>query len=156
MGSSSSSPSRASTSVKHEVNNAVLSHFGSAFAGSNSFTQESIDKVTHLSRALYNSNKWISIRVDAVGTTSPALAICLVYGTGTIHKPGSAVNIGSSPNMAIGFSTKETFSTPTIDYETVATVIQNLLRTNLGSDVTKLQTVTDVDKMTDPDAGNIV
>jgi len=51
-------------------------------------------------------NRWISIRIDAVGTIfSSALAIYLVYGTGAIHKPGSAANIGFSLNMAVGFST---------------------------------------------------
>ena len=114
----------------------VLSHFGAAIAGigacitsawrenvylsafavsiraysaQNAFREESlrrIDKVTRPSRTFYNLNRWISIRVDAVGTTfSTALAIYLVYGTGAIHKPGSAANIGFSLNMAVGFST---------------------------------------------------
>ena len=113
----------------------VLSHFGAAIAGigacffylergvasstflvsiraysaQNSFRQESlhrIDKVTRASRTFYNLNRWISLRIDAVGTTfSTALAIYLVYGAGGIHKPGSAANIGFSLNMAVGFST---------------------------------------------------
>ncbi|KAF9645156.1 hypothetical protein BDM02DRAFT_3189933 [Thelephora ganbajun] len=112
---------KAQLSVKREMSNArspVLSHFGAAIAGivsiraysaQNSFRQESlrrIDKVTRPSRTFYNLNRWISIRVDAVGTTfSSALAIYLVYGTGAIYKPGSAANIGFSLNMAVGFST---------------------------------------------------
>jgi len=80
-----------------------------AYSAQNEFRQESlrrIDKVTRPSRTFYNLNRWISIRVDAVGTTfSTALAIYLVYGTGAIHKPGSAANIGFSLNMAVGFST---------------------------------------------------
>ena len=114
----------------------VLSHFGAAIAGigacvlytqrwsdclstfvvsiraysaQNEFRQESlrrIDKVTRPTRTFYNLNRWISIRVDAVGTTfSTALAAYLVYGTGAIYKPGSAANIGFSLNMAVGFST---------------------------------------------------
>jgi len=51
-------------------------------------------------------NRWVSIRIDAAGTTfSTLLAIYLVYGTGAVQKPGSAANIGFSLNMAIGFST---------------------------------------------------
>src|SRR5258708_16339397 len=79
-----------------------------AYSAQDSFRQESlrrIDKVTRPSRTLYNLNRWISIRVDAVGAIfSSALAAYLVYWTGAIHKPGSAANIGFSLNMAIGFS----------------------------------------------------
>ena len=47
----------------------------------------------------------MSVRVDVVGTVfSAALAIYLVYGTGAIHKPGSAANVGFSLNMAVGFT----------------------------------------------------
>ena len=80
-----------------------------AYSAQNSFRQESshrIDKVTRASRTFYNLNRWISIRIDAVGTIfSSVLAIYLVYGTGAIHKPGSAANIGFSLNMAVVFST---------------------------------------------------
>ena len=79
-----------------------------AYSAQNSFRQESllcIDRVTRPSRTLFNLNRWISIRVDAVGTIfSSALAIYLVYGTGAIHKPGSAANVGFSLNMAVGLS----------------------------------------------------
>jgi len=65
-----------------------------------------IDKVTRAARTFYNLNRWVSIRIDAAGTTfSTLLAIYLVYGTGAVQKPGSAANIGFSLNMAIGFST---------------------------------------------------
>ena len=113
----------------------VLSHFGAAIAGigaccihpegdyglsafavsiraysaQNSFRKESLHRINNVmrpSRAFWNLNRWISIRVDAVGTIfSSALAIYLVYGTGAIRKPGSAANTGFSLNMAVGFST---------------------------------------------------
>jgi len=112
----------------------VLSHFGAAIAGigaysfhlegiiglstfavsiraysaQDSFRQESlrrIDKVTRPSRVFYNLNRWISIRVDVIGNIfSSALAVYLVYGTGAIHKPGTAASVGFSLNMAVGFS----------------------------------------------------
>ncbi|KAF9649436.1 hypothetical protein BDM02DRAFT_3268759 [Thelephora ganbajun] len=76
MGSSPSSPSRTSTSVKREMSNAhspILSHFGAAIAG--------IEESTIFS----------------------ALAIYLVHGTGAAHAPGFAANIGFSLNVAVGF-----------------------------------------------------
>ena len=80
-----------------------------AYSAQNSLRQESlrrIDKVTRPTRVFWNLNRWIGIRVDAVGTIfSSALAIYLVYGTGAIHKPGSAADVGFSLNMAVGFST---------------------------------------------------
>ncbi|KAF9646642.1 hypothetical protein BDM02DRAFT_3188687 [Thelephora ganbajun] len=122
MGPSSSSSSRASTSVTHEMSNArspVLSHFGAAVAGivsicvysaQNSFKQEPsrrIDKVPLPSRASCDLNvKQVDPDpANAAGTIfSSVLAIYLVYGTGAIHKPGSAANIGFSLSMAAGFS----------------------------------------------------
>ena len=80
-----------------------------AYSAQSSFRQESlhrIDKVTRASRTFFNLNRWISIRIDAAGTTfSTVLAIYLVYGTGAVQKPGSAANIGFSLNMAVAFST---------------------------------------------------
>lgn len=79
-----------------------------AYSAQNSFRKESlrrIDKVTRPTRAFYNLNRWFSVRSDAVRTIfSSALAIYLVYGTGTDHKNGSAANVGFSLNMAVGFS----------------------------------------------------
>jgi hypothetical protein len=91
-----------------ESNSSLFTVSIRAYSAQNSFRQESlhrIDKVTRPSRTFYNLNRWISIRVDAVGTIfSSALAIYLVYGTGAVYKPGSAANIGFSLNMAVGFS----------------------------------------------------
>ncbi|KAF9642593.1 hypothetical protein BDM02DRAFT_3124387 [Thelephora ganbajun] len=47
------------------------------------------DKVTCLSRALRNLNRWISIHVVVRTIFSSALAIYLVCGTGAVHRPGS-------------------------------------------------------------------
>jgi len=81
----------------------------SAYSARNSFRQESlhrIDEVARAPRTFYNLNRWISIRTDAVTTTfSTVLAIYLVHATGAIQKPGSAVNVGFSLNMAVGFGT---------------------------------------------------
>ena len=64
-----------------------------------------IDKLTRAARTLYNLNRWISVRIDAVGAIfSSGLAVYLVYGTGAINEPGSAANVGFSLNMAVGFS----------------------------------------------------
>ena len=63
------------------------------------------EKFTRSSRTFWNLNRWISIRVDAVGTIfSSALAIYLVSGTGTVHKPGFAASVDFLLNMAVGFS----------------------------------------------------
>ena len=63
------------------------------------------DKVTRAARTFHNLNRWMSVRIDAIGTIfSSTLAIYLVYGTGGVHKPGSAANIGFSLNLAVGFS----------------------------------------------------
>lgn len=79
-----------------------------AYSAQNSFRQESlrrIDKLTRAARTLYNLNRWISVRIDAVGAIfSSGLAVYLVYGTGAINEPGSAANVGFSLNMAVGFS----------------------------------------------------
>ena len=123
---------KARLSARREMSNSrspVLSHFGAAITGIGACilsawresigrsafvvsiraysVQESlhrIDKFTRSSRTFWNLNRWISIRVDAVGTIFSALAIYLVYGTGTVHKPGSAADIGFLLNMAVGFS----------------------------------------------------
>ena len=79
-----------------------------AYSAPNSFKQESlrrIDRLTRAARTLNNLNRWIAVRVDAVGAIfSSALAVYLVYGTGAANKPGSAANVGFSLNMAIGFT----------------------------------------------------
>jgi hypothetical protein len=72
------------------------------------FKQESLDRIDKFSRparTFYNLNRWISIRIDAIGALfSSGLAAYLVYGTGAIHRPGYAASIGFSLNMAVGFS----------------------------------------------------
>jgi len=117
------------------VRSTVLSHFGAAVAGivvcvlfmdgesrliglcrphsntysaQDSFGQEilrRIDRVACPPRVFHSLNRWIPIRVDAVGTTFSPSAIYLVRGTGPIHEPGSAANTGFLLNMAVGFST---------------------------------------------------
>ena len=79
-----------------------------AYSAQDMFKQESlgrIDKFSRPARTFYNLNRWISIRIDAIGALfSSGLAAYLVYGTGAIHRPGSAAAIGFSLNMAVGFS----------------------------------------------------
>ncbi|KAJ7456632.1 hypothetical protein FB451DRAFT_1048362 [Mycena latifolia] len=102
-------------SVKREMSNArapVLGHFGAAIAGITSIraygaqnsivkiSLERIDKYTRTARTFYNLNRWICIRIDALGGIFAAsLAYYLVYFQS--HSPS---NIGFSLNMAIGFS----------------------------------------------------
>ncbi|KAJ3718421.1 hypothetical protein C8R42DRAFT_723772 [Lentinula raphanica] len=106
---------KAQLSVKREMSNArapVLGHFGAAIAGLTSiraygvqeaFKAESlrrIDKFSRAARTYYNLNRWITIRVDALGALlSCVLAVYLVY-----YRGQSASNTGFSLNMAVGFS----------------------------------------------------
>ncbi|TBU53541.1 hypothetical protein BD310DRAFT_937787 [Dichomitus squalens] len=106
---------KAQLSVKREMSNAkapVLGHFGAAIAGLTSiraygaqeyFRQESyrrIDKYVRAARTFYNLNRWVSIRIEALGSLfASCLAAYLVYGAKT-----RAANIGFSLNMAVGFS----------------------------------------------------
>ncbi|TFK30740.1 ATP-binding cassette transporter [Coprinopsis marcescibilis] len=105
----------AQLSVKREMSNAkapVLGHFGAAISGLTSlraygaqqaFIAQSltrIDRYTKASRTFYNLNRWVCIRVDALGGLfTAALAGYLIYFQG--H---SASNTGFSLNMAVGFS----------------------------------------------------
>ncbi|KAH7914592.1 hypothetical protein BJ138DRAFT_1143462 [Hygrophoropsis aurantiaca] len=107
---------KAQLSVKREMSNAkapVLGHFGAAIAGITSiraygaeeaFKQESlvrIDRYTKSARMFFNLNRWVSVRIDAMGAMfSSGLAAYLVYG----HSNAHASNIGFSLNMAVGFS----------------------------------------------------
>ncbi|KII93466.1 hypothetical protein PLICRDRAFT_35686 [Plicaturopsis crispa FD-325 SS-3] len=107
---------KAQLSVKREMSNAkapVLGHFGAAIAGLTSiraygaqskFKSESLYRIDRFSRAarmLYNLNRWVSVRVDALGGLFAAsLAAYLVYGPKLV----SASNTGFSLTMAIGFS----------------------------------------------------
>ncbi|KAK1228100.1 hypothetical protein PQX77_008871 [Marasmius sp. AFHP31] len=102
-------------SVKREMSNAkapVLGHFGSAIAGLTSiraygveedFKKESRSRINHYSRparTFYNLNRWIDVRIDAIGNIfSTALAIYLVYVA-----QQNPSNTGYSLNMAVGFS----------------------------------------------------
>ncbi|KAJ3819299.1 hypothetical protein F5880DRAFT_1595008 [Lentinula raphanica] len=106
---------KAQLSVKREMSNArapVLGHFGAAIAGLTSiraygvqeaFKAESlrrIDKFSRAARTYYNLNRWITVRVDALGALlSCVLAVYLVY-----YRGQSASNTGFSLNMAVGFS----------------------------------------------------
>ena len=79
-----------------------------AYSAQDMFKQESLDRIDKYSRparTFYNLNRWISVRIDAIGALfSSGLAAYLVYGTGAIHRPGYAAAIGFSLNMAVGFS----------------------------------------------------
>ena len=79
-----------------------------AYSAQDMFKRESLDRIDKFSRparTFYNLNRWISIRIDAIGALfSSGLAAYLVYGTGAIHRPGYAAAIGFSLNMAVGFS----------------------------------------------------
>ncbi|SJL07707.1 uncharacterized protein ARMOST_11057 [Armillaria ostoyae] len=106
---------KAQLSVKRELSNAkapVLGHFGAAIAGITSiraygaqkaFIREStvrIDKCMRTNRTFYNLNRWIDIRIDALGGLfSACLAAYLVY-----FQDIEAFNVGFSLNMAIGVS----------------------------------------------------
>ncbi|KZV91547.1 P-loop containing nucleoside triphosphate hydrolase protein [Exidia glandulosa HHB12029] len=103
-------------SVKREMSNArspVLGHFGAAITGLTSiraygaeaaFKTESmkrIDKYTRAARSFYNLNRWICIRMDAIGGLfSSGLATYLVYGPHTLD----AAKTGFSLVMAVAFS----------------------------------------------------
>ncbi|PCH35073.1 hypothetical protein WOLCODRAFT_155735 [Wolfiporia cocos MD-104 SS10] len=105
---------KAQLSVKREMSNAhapVLGHFGAAVAGLRSirafgvqdaFRKESYKRIDRYSRAgltLYDLNRWISVRVDALGAIFTAsLAVYLVYGC-----TYDASSIGFSLNMAVTF-----------------------------------------------------
>ncbi|KAK0478556.1 hypothetical protein IW261DRAFT_1551827 [Armillaria novae-zelandiae] len=106
---------KAQLSVKREMSNAkspVLSHFGAAIAGLTSiraygvqeaFAQESLSRInryTRTARTFYNLNRWVCIRIDALGGLfAAALAVYLVY-----FQDRTASTTGFSLNMAIGFS----------------------------------------------------
>ncbi|KAF8883972.1 hypothetical protein BD779DRAFT_1787388 [Infundibulicybe gibba] len=102
-------------SVKREMSNAkapVLGHFGAAMSGLTSiraygaqvsFIEESLNRInryTRAARTFYNLNRWVCVRIDAMGGLfSAALAGYLVY-----FQSQSASNTGFSLNMAVGFS----------------------------------------------------
>ncbi|KAJ7485533.1 P-loop containing nucleoside triphosphate hydrolase protein [Mycena latifolia] len=106
---------KAQLSVKRESSNAkapVLGHFGAAIAGLTSiraygaqvpFIEESlrrINKYTRAARTLSNLDRWVGVRLAAVGNILAALlATYLVYFQKT-----RANNVGFSLNMAAGFS----------------------------------------------------
>jgi len=90
----------------------VLAHFGAAIAGlvsirafgaQSKFGTESlarIDRYTRAARNFYNLNRWVSIRVDILGSLFAAgLAAYLVY-----IKPTSAGDAGFLINMAVTFT----------------------------------------------------
>ncbi|KAH9922615.1 uncharacterized protein B0H18DRAFT_1120791 [Fomitopsis serialis] len=102
---------KAQLAVKRERSNAkapVLGHFGAAFAGLTSiraygaqeaFKKESyvrINRYTRASRTFWSLNRWVTIRISALGSFfAAALAAYLVYGKGI-----TASNTGFSLNMA--------------------------------------------------------
>ena len=70
-----------------------------AYGAQNQFRQESyrrIDKYVRAARTFYNLNRWVSIRIEALGSLFAAcLAAYLVYGSNA-----RAANTGFSLNMA--------------------------------------------------------
>ncbi|CAK5284005.1 unnamed protein product [Mycena citricolor] len=102
-------------SVKRLMSNArapVLAHFGAAVSGlvsirafgaESKFKSETlirIDRYTRAARSFYNLNRWISVRVDFLGSLfSATLAAYLVYGKHT-----NAGDTGFLINMAITFT----------------------------------------------------
>ncbi|KAJ6612652.1 P-loop containing nucleoside triphosphate hydrolase protein [Mycena sp. CBHHK59/15] len=111
---------KAQLSVKRESSNAkapVLGHFGAAIAGLTSiraygaqtpFVEESlrrINRYTRAARTLSNLDRWVGVRLSAVGNFLAAiLAIYLVY-----FQKEHANNVGFSLNMAAGFSVRILF-----------------------------------------------
>ncbi|KAJ6587825.1 P-loop containing nucleoside triphosphate hydrolase protein [Mycena sp. CBHHK59/15] len=90
----------------------VLAHFGAAIAGlvsirafgaESQFLIESlarIDRYTRAARSFYNLNRWVSIRVDLLGSIfSAALATYIVY-----IKQSTAGDAGFLINMAVTFT----------------------------------------------------
>ncbi|KAI0640442.1 P-loop containing nucleoside triphosphate hydrolase protein [Trametes meyenii] len=106
---------KAQLAVKREMSNAkapVLSHFGAAISGITSvraygaqeaFKKESttrIDKYTRVSVTHWNLNRWVSSRIDFIGTVfATGLAAYLTYASDL-----SAANTGFSLNMANSFT----------------------------------------------------
>ncbi|KDR83044.1 hypothetical protein GALMADRAFT_134555 [Galerina marginata CBS 339.88] len=106
---------KAQLSVKRESSNArspMLAHFSAAIHGlvsiraygaQNAFKVESltrIDRFTRVARMSYDLNRWIGVRIDALGATfTAALASYLVYGP-----PVGAANTGFSLAMAVEFT----------------------------------------------------
>ena len=73
-----------------------------AYGAQQPFTNELMKKIDHyikVSRTSYNLNRWIGIRIDALGATfATALASYLL-----IRRTTSAANIGFSLNMSLDF-----------------------------------------------------
>ncbi|TCD69030.1 hypothetical protein EIP91_009093 [Steccherinum ochraceum] len=105
---------RAQLSIRREMSNAqspIISHFGAAITGLVSIRaygaqkatrQESfarIDKYTRTAQAFRDVNRWMSVRVEAIGALFAAgIAAYLVYGAEV-----SASNTGFALNMTVGF-----------------------------------------------------
>ncbi|CAE6487644.1 unnamed protein product [Rhizoctonia solani] len=104
---------RSQLSVKREMSNArspIFSHFGTALAGITSIRAYSVEdhfknealkrvnKYTRAGRTFYNLNRWISVRMDALGGIFAAgLAAYLVY----VDPSPDASNTGFSLNRAV-------------------------------------------------------
>ncbi|KAL0565313.1 hypothetical protein V5O48_016710 [Marasmius crinis-equi] len=123
---------RSQMAVKREMANAkapVLGHFGSAIAGLTSIRayaveedfktqfRSRIDHYTRPARTFYNLNRWIDVRIDAIGNLfASALAIYLVYvGKQTPSNTGYSLNMAGetfhyhsagllSNRVTVGFS----------------------------------------------------
>ncbi|KIJ26945.1 hypothetical protein M422DRAFT_38010 [Sphaerobolus stellatus SS14] len=106
---------KAQISVKRELSNAkapVLAHLGAAINGLTSvraygaqeaFKTESlrrIDQYSRVARVTYNLNRWVAIRIDALGAVfTTSLAAYLVY-----QSSNSAANSGFTLNVSVELS----------------------------------------------------
>ncbi|KDR83064.1 hypothetical protein GALMADRAFT_238869 [Galerina marginata CBS 339.88] len=113
-------------SVKREMSNArspLLAHFSAAIQGlisiraygaQEAFRDESLKRIDFYSRAArtsWNLNRWIGLRIDALGASfTAALATYLIYGTSV-----SAANTGFSLNNSLAFCTYLFFLIRTIN-----------------------------------------
>ncbi|TFK19880.1 ATP-binding cassette transporter [Coprinopsis marcescibilis] len=106
---------RAQLSAKREMSNAkapVLGNFGAAIAGLTSIRaygaedmlakelRKNIDRYIRAHRTYFNLNRWVSIRIDLIGTVlTVGLAVYMVF-----FQNRSAANTGFALNMAVGFN----------------------------------------------------
>ncbi|KIJ45691.1 hypothetical protein M422DRAFT_778885, partial [Sphaerobolus stellatus SS14] len=107
---------KAQLSVKREMSNhrsPVLAHFGAAIAGlvslraygaQEAFKSESlkrIDGYTRPARTFYNCNRWVTIRIDAIGSAfSAGLAGYMIYNVGNRTASDSGFALSSAISLS--------------------------------------------------------
>ncbi|KAJ7668054.1 multidrug resistance-associated ABC transporter [Mycena rosella] len=113
----------------------VIAHFGAAISGlvsirafgaESKFNAESlarIDRYTRTARSFYNLNRWVSIRVDFLGSMfSAGLAVYLVY-----IKRTSAGDSGFLINMAVTFTSMLLYAVRTLNrFEVQGTSLERI------------------------------